>query len=102
MGNALGQCTEMTSLDFWNFAHLLLITMPSLNDLHPGQRGQITALGGDPALMQRLMEMGLLEGDEVRLVGIAPLGDPIEIAVGDYHLSLRRSEAAHIQITPLP
>jgi Fe2+ transport system protein FeoA len=76
--------------------------MPSLNDLKPGQRGRITALGGEIALLQRLLEMGLLEGDEVELVAVAPMGDPIEIAHGDYRLSLRRSEAAYIEITPLP
>jgi Fe2+ transport system protein FeoA len=76
--------------------------MPSLNDLRPGQRGRITALGGEAALMQRLLEMGLLEGDEVELLAVAPLGDPVEIARGDFRLSLRRSEAAHVHITPLP
>jgi ferrous iron transport protein A len=76
--------------------------MPSLDQLRPGQRGRITALQGDDALVQRLMEMGLLENEEVEVVGLAPLGDPMEIRLGDYRLSLRRREAARVQILPLP
>lgn len=76
--------------------------MPSLDQLRLGQRGRITALQGGDALVQRLMEMGLLENEEVEVVGLAPLGDPLEIRLGDYRLSLRRSEAARVQIQPLP
>jgi ferrous iron transport protein A len=76
--------------------------MTSLDQLHPGQRGRINALVGDDRLVQRLMEMGLLEGEEVEVVGIAPLGDPMEIRLSDYRLSLRRGEAARILVTPLP
>ena len=76
--------------------------MPSLDQLRPGQRGRITALQGGDALMQRLMEMGLFEGEEIEVVRLAPLGDPLEIRLGDYFLSLRRSEAARVQIDLLP
>ena len=69
----------------------------TLDRLRPGQRGRITALSGDGALVQRLMEMGMLEGDEVELIGIAPLGDPIEVRLGDSRLSLRRNEAARVE-----
>ena len=51
--------------------------------------------------MQRLLEMGLLEGEEIEVLGFAPLGDPMEILVRDYRLSLRRSEAARIQVSSL-
>jgi ferrous iron transport protein A len=73
--------------------------MPSLDQLRPGQRGRIQAVEGDDALVQRLLEMGLLEGEEVEVVGFAPLGDPIEVRLGDYRLSLRRREAARVQVT---
>jgi len=63
-----------------------------------GQRGQILALTGDPVLVGRLMEMGVLEGDEIELIGFAPLGDPLEIRLGDSRLSLRRREAAHVEV----
>ena len=74
--------------------------MLSLDQLRPGQHGRITAVQGTDALVQRLMEMGLLEGEEVEVVGLAPLGDPIEIRLGDYRLSLRRVEAARVQVEP--
>jgi ferrous iron transport protein A len=76
--------------------------MPSLDQLRPGQRGRITAVGGDDALVQRLLEMGLLDGEEVEVVGFAPLGDPVEIRLRDYRLSLRRSEAARVEVQSLP
>jgi Fe2+ transport system protein FeoA len=76
--------------------------MPSLDQLRPGQRGRITSLEGGGLLAQRLMEMGLLEGEEVEVVCFAPLGDPVEVRLRDYRLSLRRSEAGRIFVTPLP
>ncbi|HEY7155795.1 MAG TPA: FeoA family protein [Gemmataceae bacterium] len=72
--------------------------MPSLDQLRPGQRGRITAIQGDDALMQRLLEMGLLEGQELEVLSFAPLGDPLEIRLGDYRLSLRRREAARVLV----
>jgi ferrous iron transport protein A len=70
----------------------------SLDHLNPGQRGRILALRGDSAVVGRLMEMGMLEGDEVELIAFAPLGDPLEVRLGDYRLSLRRSEAARVEV----
>jgi ferrous iron transport protein A len=75
--------------------------MATLDQLHAGQRGLIRAIEGEAQLVQRLLEMGLLEGDEIEVVGFAPLGDPMEIRLRDYRLSLRRSEAAHVAVTPL-
>jgi ferrous iron transport protein A len=48
------------------------------------------------------MEMGLLEDEELEVLGFAPLGDPMEIRLRDYRLSLRRSEAARIRVILLP
>jgi ferrous iron transport protein A len=73
--------------------------MPSLDQLQTGQRARIDAVQGADALGQRLLEMGLLEGDEVEVVGFAPLGDPMEIRLRDYRLSLRRTEAARILVS---
>jgi Fe2+ transport system protein FeoA len=73
----------------------------SLDQLRPGQRARIEALDGDDALAQRLMEMGLLQGEEVEVIRFAPLGEPVEVRLGDYCLSLRRREAARIRVTPL-
>jgi ferrous iron transport protein A len=70
----------------------------SLDQLRPGDRGLVVAVEGADALVQRLMEMGLLEGTEVEVVGVAPLGDPMDVRVGDYRLSLRRTEAARVRV----
>jgi len=75
--------------------------MPTLDQLPVGQRCRVTAIRGDDALVQRLLEMGLLEGEEVELTNVAPLGDPIEIRLRDYRLSLRRREAARVQVEVL-
>jgi Fe2+ transport system protein FeoA len=72
--------------------------MPTLDQLQAGQRARIDAVAGDDALVQRLLEMGLLEGEEVEVVGFGPLGDPMEIRLRDYRLSLRRAEAARIKV----
>ena len=78
------------------------MTRSTLDRLTPGHRGRIVALSGEPALVQRLMEMGMLEGDEVELLAVAPLGDPLEVRLGDYRLSLRRADAALVEVQLLP
>ncbi len=75
--------------------------MSTLDQLPVGQRGRVEALQGDDALVQRLLEMGLLEGEEVEVTNVAPLGDPIEIRLRDYRLSLRRREAARVSVQVL-
>jgi ferrous iron transport protein A len=72
--------------------------MPSLDQLRVGQRARVQAIDGEDALVQRLLEMGLLEGEEIEVIGFAPLGDPIEIHLRDYRLSLRRTEAARVAV----
>jgi len=72
--------------------------MASLDQLRVGQRASIQAVQGDDSLVQRLLEGGLLEGEEVEVVGFAPLGDPMEVRLRDYRLSLRRREAARILV----
>jgi Fe2+ transport system protein FeoA len=74
----------------------------TLSELREGQRARIESLIGDDAILQRLMEMGLLEDEEIEVVGFAPLGDPMEIRLRDYRLSLRLSEAARIRVSLLP
>lgn len=70
----------------------------TLNELTSGQKATIIAMNVEPDNAERLMEMGLLEGTEVQLVKFAPLGDPLEILVRGYHLTLRRHEAQHIEV----
>ncbi|MFO0825044.1 MAG: ferrous iron transport protein A [Gemmataceae bacterium] len=72
--------------------------MPALSELQAGQRAEVVAVAGDPALVQRLYEFGLLEGETVEFLGLAPLGDPIEIRLGHTRLTLRKAEAAGIAV----
>jgi ferrous iron transport protein A len=72
--------------------------MPALSELRPGDRAEVLSIGGQPNLVQRLYEFGLLEGETIELVGVAPLGDPIEIRVGNTRLTLRKAEAASIAV----
>jgi Fe2+ transport system protein FeoA len=72
--------------------------MRTLNQLRPGERGTVSGLSGEGAIHQRLQEMGVIEGADVELVRVAPMGDPIEILVQGYHLSLRRAEAAFVEL----
>lgn len=76
--------------------------MTSLDQLRPGQKACVQAIAGEDALVQRLLEMGIFEGEEVEVIGFAPFGDPMEIRVGDYRLSLRRHEAARVSVRDLP
>ena len=69
-----------------------------LSDLKPGDRAIVRALPQDQLLATRLREMGLLSGTEVSYVRKAPLGDPLEIKVRGYSLSLRLKDAAAIQV----
>ncbi|HET6575861.1 MAG TPA: ferrous iron transport protein A [Fimbriiglobus sp.] len=72
--------------------------MPTLDQLLTGQRGEVETLAGDPELVQRLYEIGLLEGETVEVLGFAPLGDPVEVRVGNTRLSLRKPEAATVSV----
>jgi ferrous iron transport protein A len=72
----------------------------TLDQLPVGAQARVEAIGGEAAIVQRLYEMGLLEGEEVEVIGFAPLGDPIEIRLRGYCLSLRRREAAGVLVNP--
>jgi ferrous iron transport protein A len=69
-----------------------------LSDLDPGERGKVMEIGGDADAMRRLMDMGMIRGTSVELVRRAPLGDPLEVRVRGFMLTLRRSEAEHIMV----
>jgi ferrous iron transport protein A len=72
----------------------------NLGRLKVGERAQVTGVEGDDAISIRLMEMGLTPGVEVTLLGTAPLGDPLEIEVRGYRLSVRKREAERVLIAP--
>ncbi len=71
-----------------------------LAELPVGSRGRVRSIVGDDELSVRLLEMGLTPGVEVAVVGTAPLGDPLELELRGYRLSLRRSEAARVELEP--
>lgn len=73
--------------------------MPTLNELDPGQKATITAVTGDGPLVQRLMALGILEGSTVSITRKALGGDPVEIEIMGYSLSLRLKEASLIEVT---
>ncbi len=70
----------------------------NLAKLKPGETGRITAIGAIGPLKRRLMDMGVLVGEEVKVVKVAPLGDPIEVRIKSYSLSLRKKEAEGIAL----
>jgi len=71
-----------------------------LDELDIGQSATITAIDGDGPLVQRLMALGLLEGSEISVIRRALGGDPIEVEVMGYALSLRRAEASRVVVSP--
>lgn len=75
--------------------------MATLKDLKPGECGRISGCVGDGAILQRLCEMGLVAGTLLRVIRLAPLGDPMEVEVRNFHLSLRKAEAALVEVEPL-
>jgi len=76
------------------------MTIP-LDRLSPGDEGIIRGIDGNGIPARRLMDLGLVPGTMVRCVRAAPLGDPLEFLVRGAHLSLRRSEAAHVHVEPV-
>ncbi len=70
----------------------------TLAELAPGDRGRVTKVAGDADAARRLMDMGLIRGTPVEVVRRAPLGDPIEVKLRGFMLTLRRSEAEHITV----
>lgn len=71
-------------------------TVKTLEKVRIGKRVKVVKVGGEGALRQRILDMGLTKGAEVSICKVAPLGDPIEITVRGYELSLRKQEAACI------
>jgi Fe2+ transport system protein FeoA len=73
----------------------------TLAELSVGARARVIDFNLSSELKQRFMEMGLTKGVECQLVRFAPLGDPVEVRVRGYNLSLRKSEAQGILVDPL-
>ena len=72
--------------------------MKTLNDVPVGKTVKVVKLLGEGPLKRRIMDMGILKGTEITVVKIAPIGDPIEVNLRGYDLSIRKSEAANIEV----
>jgi len=73
-------------------------TSVKMKDLKPGQKGKVLKISAQGAANKRLVEMGVTVGSVIEVERVAPLGDPVDIKVKGYHLSLRKNEAEGIEI----
>ena len=71
-----------------------------LSELHPGDAAVVSQVLAQGRIRQRLLEMGFIRGAELRVEKLAPLGDPMELVIKGYHLSLRREESQCILVAP--
>lgn len=69
-----------------------------LSDLQPGDQGEVDQVKAQGPIRQRLLEMGFIRGARLKVEKLAPLGDPMELVIKGYHLSLRRDESACILV----
>ena len=67
-----------------------------LSQLQPGDQGEVVLVQAQGTIRQRLLEMGFIRGARLRVEKLAPLGDPMELVIKGYHLSLRREESVCI------
>lgn len=72
--------------------------MKTLKELKPGEKAVVAKLHGEGAIKKRIMDMGITKGIEVTLQKVAPLGDPMELTVRGYELSIRKADAELIEI----
>jgi Fe2+ transport system protein FeoA len=69
--------------------------------LQPGDQGEVVLVQAQGQIRQRLLEMGFIRGARLRVEKLAPLGDPMELVIKGYHLSLRRDESSCILVQPV-
>ena len=72
--------------------------MKTLRDVKIGEKATVKKLHGEGAVKRRIMDMGLTKGTEVIVRKVAPLGDPIELTVRNYELSLRKADAEMVEV----
>ncbi len=72
--------------------------MKTLRDVKIGGRAKVVKVHGEGALRRRIMDMGITKGVEIRVCKVAPLGDPLELTVRGYELSLRKADAEMIEV----
>lgn len=72
--------------------------MRTLRQAKPGETVRVLRLGGDGAVKRRIMDMGITKGVEIYIRKVAPLGDPLEVTVRGYELTLRKADAGNIEV----
>ena len=72
--------------------------MNTLRDVKVGASAKVVKLHGEGAVKRRIMDMGITKGTEVKVHKVAPLGDPIEVTVRNYELSIRKADAEMIEV----
>ncbi len=72
--------------------------MRTLKEVRPGEEVRVARVNGEGALRRRIMDMGITRGTPLMVRKVAPLGDPVEITVRGYELSIRKSEAENIEV----
>ena len=72
--------------------------MKTLRDVRIGQTVKVVKLHGEGAVKRRIMDMGITKGTEIYIRKVAPLGDPVEVTVRGYELSLRKADAEMIEV----
>lgn len=72
--------------------------MKTLREIKIGSSAKVVKIHGEGAIRRRIMDMGITRGVEIRVRKVAPLGDPLEVTVRGYELSLRKSDAAMIEV----
>ena len=72
--------------------------MKTLRDMKIGEKAKVVKLHGEGAVKRRIMDMGITKGTDVYVRKVAPLGDPIEITVRNYELSLRKADAEMVEV----
>ena len=70
----------------------------TLKEVKPGSTVKVVKISGEGAVKRRIMEMGLTKGIEVFVLKVAPLGDPVEVTVRDYELSVRKADAELVEV----
>lgn len=72
--------------------------MKTLKEMKPGETAVVKKVHGEGSLRRRILDMGIIRGTQLEMVKKAPLGDPIEIKIKGYDLSLRQTEAALVEV----
>ncbi len=94
-------CLTLSLIDYRARKDRVALETKFLNELEPGTRARIVKVNGNGETKRRIVDMGMTPGTVVEIERIAPLGDPMEIKVKGYHLSLRMVEAGTVAVEPL-